>query len=423
MAIKTYKKEVSKNKFVIFYKVSVEAINIFTGKRKQKYESGIPSLPKAKKLERELWFICREGKHSDFEIERWGMLRDRYLADVESRVRKDGQDGDFSPNTVINKRGRLEHTKAWDSLHFKLITPQFVKKELDKFEIEKGMSRPMTAGILKEIKTTFTFAVHVGVLEANPFEKVSRKVDEKEKDALTLEEVNKLLSKAWTKNHPFFLVWLLSAFLGVRRSELAGLKWTDIDFVHRLVKIQRQRYARAKKPVERTKTGKNRIVPLTTNLVPVLKSYQQKSNSEFVISFTDPDSRIARFWESGNQAHVLREFCREIGIKEIAHKDLRATFITLALADNCPLGVVKEMVGHAKLSTTDIYFRRSGLHLKGQTDKLSMNVPTGPTADIIKLAIGDNEAANSHQERATSKRNYNDSVIDLNKMRKKLRKK
>ena len=59
----------------------------------------------------------------------------------------------------------------------------------------------------------------------------------------------------------------------------------------------------------------------------------------------------------------------------LIHHDLRATFITQMLADNVPLGKIKEIVGHSKLSTTDRYLRKSGLDLRGATNCLSFEIP------------------------------------------------
>jgi integrase len=110
-----------------------------------------------------------------------------------------------------------------------------------------------------------------------------------------------------------------------------------------------------------------------------MKEYKLRSKGDFVIEIDCED------WKSGNQAAVLRKFCREIGIKEVTHHRLRATHITLALVDGIPLGIVKENVGHAKLSTTDEYFSSSGVQMRGQTDGLRIRVPTGEDAEVKPL--------------------------------------
>ena len=206
----------------------------------------------------------------------------------------------------------------------------------------------------------------------------NRKVPKKRKVALNHEEANKLLFEAKKRNHPYYLVWLLSMFLGCRRSELAGLKWTDIDFESRLVFIERQMIP-GEGLIPYPKDKEPRATPLHIELVPILKEYQLKSKSDFVIELQDSN------WKWGNQAKVIKDFCAEIGIKKIKHHQLRNTFIMLSLADDVALAYVKESVGHSRLSTTDEYYTSSGLHLRGKTDKLSIKIPVHSQGKVINL--------------------------------------
>jgi integrase len=127
------------------------------------------------------------------------------------------------------------------------------------------------------------------------------------------------------------------------------------------------------------KDREERVVAIPNYIIPVLKELKLQSSSDFVITVK------CHKWNEGHQAQVLRDFCREIGIKEVTHHQLRATHITLALIDGVPIGIVKENVGHAKLSTTDEYFRSAGINMKGQTDGLRIQVPTNYEAEIIPL--------------------------------------
>lgn len=128
-----------------------------------------------------------------------------------------------------------------------------------------------------------------------------------------------------------------------------------------------------------SKDREERVVAIPQSILPPLKELKLKSQSEFVIE--DGGHQ----WNSGQQAVVLKRFCREIGIKEVTHHQLRATHITLALVDGIPLGIVKENVGHSKLSTTDEYFRSAGINMKGQTDGLRLQVPTDSAAKVLSI--------------------------------------
>ncbi|MCB0390970.1 MAG: site-specific integrase [Bdellovibrionales bacterium] len=378
MGIIQYKKNVGSGDSKIFYMVVAEGINKYTGKRVQKKRRGIPSKPKAERLYRELWSACREERPDAGNIKMWGELIDKYLISISSKIRSPDNPHGFSPQLVRTKHSRIKHLLKWSDSHIDLITPQFVSDELDDME-KHGATRSHTNHLLKEVKCTFTFAVELGALKANPFAGMKmRRVHKKRKEALTHEEVDKLLSEAKRREHPYYETWLLTITLGLRRSELAGLKWMDVDFKQGLIYLRRQLIPR-EGLVDLLKDREERVVAIPAQLLPTLKEMKLRAKTDFVIELD------CHRWRSGQQARVLKSFCREIGIKEVTHHQLRATHITLALIDGVPLGIVKENVGHAKLSTTDEYFRSSGIAMRNQLDGLRVKVPQEEAANVISL--------------------------------------
>lgn len=379
MGVTSYRKEISPGVFKTLYRVTAEGVNKYTRKRIQKRHIGIASEPKAQKLFRELWVQCREERPDGPRIERWGELKDAYLVYVEGQVRSETNKTGFSPKTVEKKKSRFVHVTEWNDLHLDLVTPKRVKETLDALERRGQAGRALTSEIQKEVRCVFSYAVDCGYLKANPLADMQKRVlPKRKKKALNPEEVKILLGEARKRNHPYFFIWLFSIALGLRRSELAGLKWSDIDFVNGLATIQRQLIP-GEGIVDFPKDKDERIVSIPANVLPVLKECRLRSQSEFVVDID------CKQWKGGHQAAVLREFCREIGIKEVTHHRLRATHITLALISGIPLGIVKENVGHEKLSTTDEYFSSSGILMRGQMDGLKINVPTGLEAEVVPL--------------------------------------
>lgn len=377
MGIIPYKKNSSDDKKVL-YMVVAEAVNRFSGQRVQKKRRGISSLPKAERIYRELWLECRDSKPIGLQFSYWEQLIESYFTCLSEKIRSDKNPNGFSPHVVKSKKSRLNHTKRWFGTHLELITPQFVMNGLDGME-SNGVSRSMTNHILKEIKCVFTYALHLGVINSNLFAGLKmRKMPRKRKEALTHEEVNVLLTEAKRRGHEYYIIWILTVTLGLRRSELAGLKWIDIDFTQRLIYLRRQKIPR-EGVVEFLKDREERVVAIPQNILPVLKELKLRTQSDFVINVK------CHKWNEGHQAQVLRQFCKEIGIKEITHHQLRATHITLALIDGVPLGIVKENVGHSKLSTTDEYFRSAGINMRGQTDGLRIQVPAEESATVLPM--------------------------------------
>lgn len=378
MGIVAYKKETSPGVYETLYTVIAESINKYTGKRVQKKRRGITSKPKAERVYRELWCTCREERPDGINFSHWGQLLNSYIDQLFNKKRSILNPQGFSAHAVRTRTSRLKHTAVWEKTHLDLITPQFVSNQLDQME-KNGKSRSLTNQLLKEVKCVFSYALHTGTIKTNPFLGMKmRRVPKKRKEALTHAEVDRLLCEAKQKNHPYYNIWLLTIMLGFRRSELAGLKWLDIDFEQELVYLRRQDIPR-EGIVESLKDREERVVAIPANIISHLKEMKLKSTSDFVIEVK------CHRWTWGLQAQVLREFCREIGIKEVTHHQLRATHITLALIDGIALGIVKENVGHAKLSTTDEYFRSAGINMRGQMDGLRVKVPQNEEAIVLPL--------------------------------------
>jgi integrase len=378
MGIIAYKKEVAPGVYKQMYMVVAEAINKYTGKRIQKKKRGILSEPKAQRIHRELWSACRDERPDEINFTYWGQLLSHYTTHVSERVRSDRSPLGFSPRVVASKKSCLKHTEAWSKTHLDLFTPQFVCDRLDELE-QNGMSRSMSNHVIKEIKCAFGHGTNCGAIRLNPFSGMKmRRLPKKRKEALTHEEADLLLHEAKRQNHPYYNIWLLTLALGLRRSELAGLKWIDVDFANGLLHVRRQKIP-GEGVVDFLKDREERVVAIPSFLSPILKELKLKARTEFVIEVK------CSHWNDGGQAEVLRDFCRKIGLKEVTHHQLRATHITLALVDGVPLGIVKENVGHAKLSTTDIYFRSAGINMIGQMDGLKLRVPNSQEGQVIKL--------------------------------------
>ena len=131
--------------------------------------------------------------------------------------------------------------------------------------------------------------------------------------------------------------------------------------------------------ITQTKSGDNRVVPISQDLRVFLIELKKAQK--------DQDSVLPHLveWTHGEQAKVLKEFCKGIGITSVKFHDLRATFITNMLSQGVPLVKVMSIVGHKKMETTDIYLRLAGVDIKGATDALSYSVPAA--SDLANVIV------------------------------------
>lgn len=177
-------------------------------------------------------------------------------------------------------------------------------------------------------------------------------------------------------------------FTGVRLGELLGLKWSDLDYNAKTIRISRQVNrlkdyspdAKAKTRLgiqEDTKTkSSNRTISLPDALLELLKRHQERQSmgkQKWGESYYDFDMIFAR--EDGYyidpatfRNHYLKKL-KEAGLQHYSFHALRHTFATRALEAGVAIKVVSQILGHASVQITmDTYS-----HVLPELQKESMN--------------------------------------------------
>ncbi|MHB8757113.1 MAG: site-specific integrase [Bacillota bacterium] len=168
-----------------------------------------------------------------------------------------------------------------------------------------------------------------------------------------------------TRRIPFDGVILGLAFgTGLRRGELLGLRWADMNLMERYLTVRQQVVCINGLPtVQEPKTKKStRAVPLSEDIVEALRQHRLRQTEERLMAakYTSLDFVFAGpSGEALDPRSVSRQFERRLkrcGLPPVRFHDIRHTFATVALEAGVPLKVVSEMLGHEKISTTgDIY--------------------------------------------------------------------
>ena len=151
------------------------------------------------------------------------------------------------------------------------------------------------------------------------------------------------------------VVILAAAFTGLRQSELLGLRWRDVDWDARRIRV-RTAFVRG----EHSKEGKSdlstrRSVPMSDRLAAELNRWRARSvygrDDDLVVAHPELGTPLDR-------TKVTRRFqraCRDAGVRIVRFHDLRHTFATRLAASGVPLRTIQEFLGHADLKTTQIY--------------------------------------------------------------------
>lgn len=214
-------------------------------------------------------------------------------------------------------------------------------------------------------------AVKEGFIIRNPAEATELpKMKKADVEPLTIEEVNGFLETI--KTDRLFPAFCLALKTGLRRGEILGLRWQDIDFKGKKLHV-RQTLVEAREPGEKKKvtllfkppkTEKSkRTIPLTDDIIKLLKAHKAKQNEEkLFFGKKYHDNGLVFCSEDGKPIwprNFLRRFTnlqKKAGIEHHRLHALRHTFATLLLAEGEELRNVQELLGHERISTTaDIY--------------------------------------------------------------------
>jgi integrase len=201
---------------------------------------------------------------------------------------------------------------------------------------------------LGPLKNVFDLAHMDGIIDSNPAAKIrNAKVQKPEPDPLTLEESELVLE--WMNREPQWKHYFEVAFFtGMRTSELIALRWSDVDFNSRIIRVHR---ARVRLRDKGTKTSTIRDIELSSRAVDALKRQKEFTFLRDAEVFIHPhtgepiiDDRPPRlFWESALKA---------CGLRHRAAYQTRHTCISLWLmAGANPMWVARQ-AGHSSPQMT-----------------------------------------------------------------------
>ncbi|MFC1708073.1 tyrosine-type recombinase/integrase, partial [Planctomycetota bacterium] len=212
------------------------------------------------------------------------------------------------------------------------------------------------------VRTAFNWAVNHDRLLKSPFKKVKKLKAEKEPeiDFLNRDERDKLLEaceapvpfhgpggkgkKTRDRITPIYAIVAVAVFAGLRLLEILNLAWTDVDFKKKELIVR-------SKPNFRTKTGKDRRVPLFPDLEEILKPLRSKDGLCF-------QTRNGTGYQSRNIHRELKRVASKLGAREkpVNFVTLRHTFATQLVSSGISIYAVSKWLGHASVKTTEKHY-------------------------------------------------------------------
>ena len=189
-------------------------------------------------------------------------------------------------------------------------------------------------------------AVHEDLLTRNPA--IGCKLPPKknaEMKILTQAEIMRLLNQAAEEG--YYVLFLLELTTGMRRGEILGLKWKDLNFHTGELKIVRQVTVKGVS-VPKTKSS-IRTLLLPPDMLELLRNLKKTSTSEWI--FPSP----VKEGEPRHPSAVTKRFrimLERAHCKHVRFHDLRHTFATMALENGIDIKTLSAMIGHVSAETT-----------------------------------------------------------------------
>ncbi len=258
---------------------------------------------------------------------------------------------------IIPKLGRIQLNKLTTSDLEEFYTYLKVSGRLQYTDqLGKGLSDSMVRSCHACCRSALEKAVGEGMILINPA--IGCKLPSKktrEMQVLTHEEMQRFIIQA--KHDGYYEIFMLDLSTGLRRGELMGLQWDDLNFTTGELRVERQINRVRGNLVEmapKTKTSVRSVI-LPKSVLRILYEYRPSTNgSKWIFPSPVKDEDLPR--DPSSIYHKMQLVLKRAECKRIRFHDLRHTFATMSLEHGMDIKTLSAVMGHASsVITLDVY--------------------------------------------------------------------
>ena len=296
-------------------------------------------------------------KAGEYTVGKWLDVWFEYYAKIKVRPSSHKTYEGYIKNHIKPNIGNIPLTKLTTLDLQKLYQQLLTGGRVDRLESQnqpKGLSAKTVRNLNQIISSAMKLAIEQKLIAHNPADGCALpRVEYKEMKTLPTEQLAAFLAEA--KKTGVYEMYYLDLATGMRRGELLGLKWEDIDFEHGVIHIRRQ-VARLNGAVQEAplKTKNSyRNISVGADAVELLNQKKKQDNGKSVYVFPNPNGGPIA---PDSVLHMLHRVPDRAGLPHIRFHDLRHTFATLALQNGVDIKTVSGMLGHFSAGfTLDTY--------------------------------------------------------------------
>lgn len=238
------------------------------------------------------------------------------------------------------------------------ISPVMVQAYISA-KVDEGKIKPKTINnTLIVLKLMFRHSIEWGYLRVSPTRFIKNlRVPREEMQILQPEEIRLFLANCSAKFYPLAVT---AVFTGMRRGELIGLKWSDIDWNKGQIYVGRSVYDG--KFVEPKSESSRRAINMAPILIDTLKKHREtQKNANKVIELAGYLESLDLVFPNGEgkpqnpQNLLARQFypaLKKAGLKKIPFHSLRHTFASLLIHQGESIKYIQHQLGHASVQIT-----------------------------------------------------------------------
>lgn len=226
----------------------------------------------------------------------------------------------------------------------------FLKNSTTKYAHRENnkLSNGTIEKIFENVRTMFGVAYKKGIIDSNPCDRVSLDLKKPLEEKLHYWDVDdykkalELLDCVSDKLRALAVELALKT--GLRRSEMFGLTWDDVDFENNTITVNKSRQkVNGAMTVLSCKTASSiRTISMPSSVANKLKELSETSTTTFIFEDIDYDSLTAWY----------RTWVRKNNLPYITFHDLRHTHASLLLFKGVDIKTISERLGHSNISTT-----------------------------------------------------------------------